>query len=387
VKPVAAIVGNELRRLAKDRVALLFIVLLPTAVILVVGSAFGGAEELDVGVVDHDATAESRALADSLERTEGLERYTSENALRRDVRVGVVSAGLVIPAGYGASLDAGETATVTMVADPTSTSAAAVQAGVRAAVGDRAVVVAAARTAAGPGASTEAVAAARQEAAAQASAVGEVPVRTVTVDDGSGVGLGSFDYTAPSNLVLFTFINTLVAGATVANDRARGITRRLLAAPYGAGTIIAGLGAAKLAVALLQSALIVALGAVVFGVPWGDPAAGAALVLAFALVATGAGLFVGAVARDMDQAASIGTPVAIVLGMLGGCMWPLFIVPPVMRVIGHVTPQAWAVDGWLTLIGDRGGLADIVVPLAVLAGFAVALGLLATWRLRRSLTS
>jgi ABC-2 type transport system permease protein len=57
-----------------------------------------------------------------------------------------------------------------------------------------------------------------------------------------------------------------------------------------------------------------------------------------------------------------------------------------MRVIGHVTPQAWAMDGWLTLIGDRGGLADIVVPLAVLAGFAVAMGLLATWRLRRSLT-
>ena len=72
-----------------------------------------------------------------------------------------------------------------------------------------------------------------------------------------------------------------------------------------------------------------------------------------------------------------------VRAMFGGKLPP----PPIMQTIGHVTPQAWAMDAWLTLIWERGGVAAIAGPLAVLAGFAVVLGILATWRLRRSLTA
>jgi len=384
---VAAIAGNEVRRLIRDRVALLFVVLLPTAIILLIGSTFGATEGLDVGVIDRDGTAESQALVDGLRDTEGVDEYRDEGDLRRDIRTGVVSAGVVIPDGYGAALDAGDDATVTLVADPTSTSAAAVQAGVRATVGDRAAVVAAGRAAAGEGAGASAVAAARQEAAALAPDTPEVAVRTVTVDAEGEVPLGDFDYTAPANLVLFTFVNTLVAGTALASERRQGITRRMLATPHGTGTILLGLGASKLAVALLQSAVIVVVGAVLFDVSWGDPLGVGLLILAFALVATFAGLFVGAIATDQEQAAAIATPIAIALGMLGGCMWPLALVPPIMRTIGHVTPQAWAMDAWLTLIWERDGVAAIAGPLAVLAGFAAVLGVLATWRLRRSLTA
>jgi ABC-2 type transport system permease protein len=384
---VAAIAGNEVRRLVRDRVALLFVVLLPTAIILLIGSTFGAAEGLDVGVIDRDGTAESRALVDGLRDTEGVDVYRDEGDLRRDIRTGVVSAGLVIPDGYGAALDAGDDATVALVADPTSKSAAAVQAAVRATVGDRAAVVAAGRAAAGEGADPDAVAAARQEAAALAPETPEVGVRTITVDDGGEVALGDFDYTAPSNLVLFTFVNTLVAGTALARERRQGITRRMLATPHGTGTILLGLGASKLSVALLQSTVIVVIGAVLFDVAWGDPLGVGLLILTFALVATFAGLFVGAIATDQEQAASIATPIAIALGMLGGCMWPLFLVPPIMRAAGHLTPQAWAMDAWVTLIWERGGVAAIAGPLAVLAGFAVALGVLATWRLRKSLTA
>jgi ABC-2 type transport system permease protein len=104
-------------------------------------------------------------------------------------------------------------------------------------------------------------------------------------------------------------------------------------------------------------------------------------------VATAVGLLIGATVSDPDQAASVVTPVAIGLAMLGGCMWPLEIVPPFMQAVGHLTPHAWAMDAWMGLVFDGDGVAGIAVDLAVLAGFAAALGLLATWRLRRALTS
>src|SRR5690606_32693004 len=98
--------------------------------------------------------------------------------------------------------------------------------------------------------------------------VARAGVRSETVDEGDGSHLGTFSYTAPSNLVLFTFVNTVVVGSVLALERRQGITRRMLATPHGTGTILAGIGAAKLLFALLQSTLIVVVGTAVFGVSW-----------------------------------------------------------------------------------------------------------------------
>jgi ABC-2 type transport system permease protein len=108
-------------------------------------------------------------------------------------------------------------------------------------------------------------------------------------------------------------------------------------------------------------------------------------VVLFSLVGTGVAMLFGAVLRNAEQATSIGPPVGIALGMLGGCMWPLAVVPEPMRVVGHLFPHAWAMDAFVDLIAKDAGLAGITVPLAVLAAFAAVLLTLAVWRLRRTL--
>jgi ABC-2 type transport system permease protein len=205
-------------------------------------------------------------------------------------------------------------------------------------------------------------------------------------DAGDGADRSAYSYPAPANLVLFVFVNTVVVGSALADDRRRGLTRRLLATPHGSGTVLAGIGAAKLGFALVQSALIVLIGALVFGVRWGDPVAAALLVAVFATVSTAVGLLVGASVSSADQAQSIATPLAIASGMLGGCMWPLGIVPDVMRTLGHVVPHAWAMDAWVDLVLDGASLRAVAPQLLVLAGYAVVLGALAARRLRLALT-
>jgi linearmycin/streptolysin S transport system permease protein len=228
----------------------------------------------------------------------------------------------------------------------------------------------------------------RAEVDRLASDMPEAGVREVAVGggDGSTGDLSSFSYTAPANLVLFVFINTVVVGTVIADDRKRGITRRLLATPHGTGTILAGIGASKLAFALVQSALLTTIGAFLFGVDWGDPLAAVLLIAVFAVVSSAVGVLVGSLVSDADQAQAVVPPVAIAMGMLGGCMWPLDIVPAAMRVAGHVVPHAWAMDAWIKLVFDGGGLADIAPQLAVLTGFAVVLGVAASRRLRTVLT-
>jgi ABC-2 type transport system permease protein len=351
-----------------------------------VGSTFGSdADDLEVGVLDGDGTAASGRLLAALRGSDGLavEVFHDVDDLRFDVRSDGVATGVVIPPGYADRLAAGEAVPVDLLVDPTSTSAAAVRATVEAAVSGEAVRLAAADVAAAAGTPR---ADARALAERVAPTITPVAVRAEDVGTGGEADAGAFGYTTPANLVLFVFVSTLVVGAFLANERDQGLTRRMLATPHRTRTIVLGLGAAKLAHALVQSAVIVVVGAVVFDVDWGDPLGAALTVVLFALVATGVGLLVGATARDAEQARAIGSSVAIALGMLGGCMWPLEVVPPFMRTLGHVTPHAWAMDAWSGLVLDGEGVGGVAVPLLVLLGYAVALGALSTWRLRLSLT-
>ena len=166
-----------------------------------------------------------------------------------------------------------------------------------------------------------------------------------------------------------------------------GIFARALAAPIRPRDLVLGEALCYLTLALGQALLIVVMGAVMFGVSWGNPLAAAALVGMWALVGTGAGMASGTLFRTPDQASAIGPAVGIAFGMLGGCMWPLEIVPQSVRMLGHSTPHAWAVDAWVTVLSRGGGLADIAGYLAILAGYAVALLAFASLRLRRSLVT
>jgi len=105
------------------------------------------------------------------------------------------------------------------------------------------------------------------------------------------------------------------------------------------------------------------------------------------LVGTGAGVLAGALFRTPEQVHAIGPALGIGLGMLGGCMWPLALVPDWLRTAGHAVPHAWAVDAWTTLLSRNGDLSSILRDLVVLAAFATALLTLASLALRRRLTT
>ena len=66
-------------------------------------------------------------------------------------------------------------------------------------------------------------------------------------------------------------------------------------------------------------------------------------------------------------------------------MWPLEVVPPALQAAGHLTPHAWAMDAWIAVSFEGGGLTTIAGDLLVLGVTAAALLALANWRLRRVL--
>lgn len=385
-----AIAGAELRRLLRDRVGLFFMVLLPIVLILVIGATVRGQSEFRVGVAGGNGPLAGRLVtalgeSPSIDARPYGDDEGGEPAARDALRRGQLDAVVAIPADLDEALTSGGSVRIPLLVNDSVLSGQAVWSAVTAVVAEHAAVVQAAAFAADHAGGT--VGSQLSTAEGAQLALPRVAVRTEAVDANSDYLPLGFGYSATTMLVLFVFINALAGGAAMLETRKLGIYDRVLAAPVRARDIVLGEALLYLAMALLQSALIVVVGTLLFGVSWGDPVAAGALITVWALVGTGAGMLSGTLFRTAQQASAIGPAIGIAFGMLGGCMWPLEIVPPAVRTAGHVTPHAWVIDGWTEILSRGGGLVDIAAVLAILAAFAVALLAIASLRLRRSLTT
>lgn len=346
-----AITATEFRRVVRDRMGLFFIIVLPVAIIVVVGVVFGSTPTaITVAVVDD---GDGAAFVDSLEGVGTLDvsQVNGVDELERRIRTGEVMVGLIVRGSHPVEVE--------IRAQPGSEAAALVKPALQ--------VAAAQLDRGGPVDFTP--------TAVEVTSVGEKSV----IDD------NRYAFTAPANLVLFVFVNSVTAGVAMVEARRSGVTRRMLTAPIAASTVIIGNGINRFAFALLQSVLIVAIGSVAFGVRWGQPLGAVVLVIVWSMVGAAAGLMVGAFSRTPEQVNAIGIPVSLGMAMLGGCLWPLAMVGSTMRIIGHATPHAWAMDSWMTLVFDGGGISEIVPNLVILTGIAVVMFTAATLKLRRVL--
>jgi len=299
------------------------------------------------------------------------------------VRRGERTVAVVVPPGYGDRLAAGADVQIEVIGDPTTSDERAAASAVSEVVGAQAGRIEAARFAV----ARSGVSFTAGLDAAAAATVRPMTVETTSVDSRRQTLPEGFSYSAPTMLVLFVFINALAGGAGIIESRRLGMYARMTAAPVTPAAIVAGETVCALALAVLQSILIVAVGTVFFGVGWGDPLAAAALIGVWALVGAGAGVLSGTLFRTPEQAGAIGPSLGIAFGMLGGCMWPLEIVPTAMRTLGHAFPHAWAVDAWTAVLSRHAGVGQIGRQLLVLGAFAAGLLVIASVRLRRGVTA
>jgi len=374
----------NLRRMFRVRANIFFVFVFPMVLILVLGATFGGSSTPRLGVVDTGSGPLGAALLRQLEQTPHLKVVTVSDAaaLLTQVGRGNLAAGVVIPPGYDAAARSGRGATVRYLAQENQSSQQLGQT-VRGAVARQAALLGAALFAAGQHAVPD-FSAGLAEATRISPAVPSVSVTQTTA--GTTVfsrTLGQFDEGAWTELVLFLFLTALTGSVAIIETRRLGLSRRMLATPTAPITVIAGETVGRVLISCVQALVIILGSALLFGVSWGAPAGVVAVVILFALVGAGAGIFVGTLFRNEQQASAISLLLGLGLGALGGCMVPLEVFSPVLRRVAHITPQAWANDAFAKLVGHGASIAGILPQLGVLAAYAAALLALAAWRLRR----
>lgn len=358
--------------------------LLPVLIVVLLG-ATSGAGTAQVGFVADQSdslTAELRAALAASDTFDLAEYGTADEAVRA-VERGELQGALIVPGGYEATLRGGGNVTLEFVGR-TDEQIGGVGTIVDSVVKQQATLLRAARFAEDRGLATFQTA--LETAEGMQSTLPPVQVEVSMAGEPWKLAeLGRFDLWSQNMLVLFMFLTTLQGASAIVASRRLGVTQRMLSTPTTARTVIVGEGTSRFVVALIQGAFVLLGTWLVFDVSWGDPLTALIIVVAFAAVASGAAMLLGALAKSDQQAGSIALAGGLVLAALGGAMYPLAVMEllsdTVYRV-AHVTPHAWALEAFEELTAFGGGLVDVAPFLGVLALYALVFYALAVWRLK-----
>jgi ABC-type transport system involved in cytochrome c biogenesis permease component len=188
----------------------------------------------------------------------------------------------------------------------------------------------------------------------------------------------------PGILVMFILM-VLVTGGTerLFVDRKEGLLRRLASSPLTRGEIVLSRIVSRAIIGMFMAVFALILGATLFHIDWGSRWLLLLLVLAvYTLAAAGMAVLLSTLARSIGQAIGLGVVSTILLAALGGCWWPIEVVPHSMQVLSLCLPTGWAMQGMHRLMELDRGLVSALPSIAVLAGFALGFGVLAAKRFK-----
>ncbi|HIC95740.1 TPA: ABC transporter permease [Candidatus Bipolaricaulota bacterium] len=347
--PVLALFLAEFKHFFRERVSLFWMFGFPVFFMLIFGLVFGGAEEelsLRLGVVVEEESGPARGVLQGLAHVPFLELHRGERegelaALKEGDRDGV----LVIPGDLATRLGRGEEVPFTLYYDASRPTAKQVLISVMHQVFSE----------------------------LEERMLGRVSLLALAPQPVQRQELRPIDYLVPGVLAMTLMQLGLfgVAGALV-EMRARGILRRFWATPLRRSAFVSAMVAQRLVISLVQAALILAVGGLVFGVPIiGEPWVMAGVVLLGALVFVSLGYAIASFARSAEASTALLQIINFPMMFLSGIFWPVEWMPGFLRPVIYALP--------LTYLGDA--LRQTMVGATPFVPLEAALGVLGGWLL------
>jgi ABC-2 type transport system permease protein len=383
------LVLTELRVLSRYKATVAWFFLMPLVFAVFFGLAFRGSRErpkISLGVANKDAGFLSRRLAGEL-ATEGFDiteapvagSPADTSSVNPPVRT------LTIPEGFTERVLAGEKTALLLVkkedANVEASQAAEVNI-VRAiirVIGNLCLMEFGPSGA--PGQSVE---------EAYDLAVPREPRVTLQIEEAGQLEKipSGFAQTVPANVVMFVMMCVLIYGVhLLVTEKKSGLLTRISAGPVTATQIVAARLGSRALAGVIQVVILFAVSKLLFGISFGTSFAGLSLLMAsYILCVAGLSLLLGSLIRSPEQASGFSVLLTLVMSALGGCWWPLEIVPSPVREFAFAFPTGWAMDGLHKVMAFGYGARAVIPNAAVLLLMFVVFFSLATRFMKRSLT-
>ncbi|TAN28770.1 MAG: ABC transporter permease [Actinomycetota bacterium] len=186
--------------------------------------------------------------------------------------------------------------------------------------------------------------------------------------------------------LILVFIGTLITSLGVVRERQSGTLEQLAVMPLRPWDVIAGKIVPYFIVASLDLIVIIAVGILLFGVPFvGNIAVFALGAILFLLVTLGMGVLISTVSQNQGQAIQLAFMVMLPQILLSGLIFPIDSMSAGVRWISYILPLTYFIDVSRGVMLKGMSIAALSEPLALLAILAVVVLALAMLRFRRDL--
>ena len=384
---------KDLTQLTRDFKTFMFLLIMPVIFTFLFGFAFGGFgggesdARLPVGYLSEDDHWVTDELHDLLADSEVIRLdkniFRSEADLERLVADGELAAAIVVPRGYGRALVKDKTTRLIVYADTGTSAWTTIEAELLASVSR---VDSAIRTATvleeALGDKTPFRYAFDQSLAAWNDPPIKIIETTSSAVQKAGDSIQALAHTSPGMMLQFAIAGLLTAAQVIVTERKSRTLQRLLTTETRRIHILIGHFLAIFSLVFTQFIILISFGQFILKVDYlRVPAATLLVAFSAALCISALGLLIGVLAKTEEQAISFSLIPMFVLSGLGGAWVPLEVTGETFRTIGHVSPVAWAMDGFKNISVRGFGLESVLVPCAALAAYALLFFTLAALRL------
>ena len=340
----------NIRSFTRDRAALFWTLAFPLIFIIMFGAIFtgGGDPTREFAFADEDHSTQSAGLRAALDAVDGVAILDLDEATGlAEMRKGEADAVIVVPAGYGAALEAlaaapGAPTTIEVYTDPTqqNQSAATFQA-----VG-------------------AVLARINLEISGRGPAVVPTPRHVQTEN------LTFISYLVPSILGMALMQLGVFAALPLVADREKLILKRLSATPLRRWQLVGSNVVMRLIIAIVQTVIIVGVGSFAFDVQIaGNPLVVGALILVGSVSFIALGYVVASFAPTEEAANGMASIVQFPLMFLSGTFFPIDAMPPALQTVARALPLTYLSDGLRQAMVGGTPFSPLWVCFAVLIGF------------------
>jgi ABC-2 type transport system permease protein len=385
---------KDLTQFLRDFKTFMFLLLMPILFTFLFGFAFGGFSNggasdsrLPVGFLNEDDRWISNTLHDLMTNSDliRLQEDTTLSAsdLDRMVAEGDLAAAVIIPSGYSKAILADKTARLIVIADTGTSAWTTVEAELLKLASRLDGAVRTATIMEGlDGERLPFKYGFQQTLDAWADppiAIVETTSSAVSETDDS---LAALAHTAPGMMLQFAIAGLLTCATVIVNERKSRTLQRILTTAARRVHILLGHYLAIFILIFTQFIILIAFGQFVLKIDYlRAPEATTLVAFSAALCIAALGLLIGVIARSEEQAVTFSLIPMFVFSGLGGAWVPLEVTGETFAKIGHVSPVAWAMDGFKNVIIRGFGLESVLLSAAALVGYAVLFFALAVWRL------
>lgn len=299
------------------------------------------------------------------------------------VRDEKIAALVVVPDRFSAALLADQLRTANVVIDQTKQAGQTADAALRTAMGRLLGAIEAARLSTADHPENFKAALSAALAAWQKPPIGVTVEKMSAPKEEAKTALLGFKQSSPGMLVQFTIFGLTTTATILVIERKTRTLQRMLTTSMRRWEIIAGHLLAMFTVVLLQQALLILFAQWFLNVNYlREPIATLLVMVSFGAWIAAMGLFISAIAKTDEQAVMWSLLAMFVLTALAGAWFPLDVTGQAFNTIGHLTPGAWAMDGFQNIVVRGLGVPSVLLPSVVLLGFAVLFFGLAMWRFK-----